>query len=472
MAYVSVPEWTPHQVTEWLKGLDTVILSYSHNFLNNNVGGQKLLDICASDLENLGINKVGHQEIILEAISLLRNFHYDLDRENMQLLAVRLSCSAHSLEQTIKADLKENPRGSQRVRTQIMADVTGVTATIKALVLWIDRQPFASNEKYQEIRAIILSLGLSIATCTQRDRFAENPVEEIMQKCAQLTKLANEIIENSKDPMVLQPASLDIATIRSRQGDDLGFTLARSWHGAHQVVEVNPQSTPHHQSGRIELGDEVVQINYQTVVGWRLKSLLLLFKQESKAQIFLTLKKRPQHSTIYGQVYIKPYRLPSKNRAAALAQWQDSSLPSPRPEFLAIPHFELPRLRSEKTEDTRFLESSSSESENEAPYIRAQPGRSSNIHAGSVLSLMLPRNKIQRRATVSGYSSTYKHVPVGIELFRAQIQREMQRRGLQCPAKSNEDAASIRCHGGSTVSLAVRPSTFLGTVGNQCLDQK
>jgi hypothetical protein len=45
-----------------------------------------------------------------------------------------------------------------------------------------------------------------------------------------------------------------------------GFTLARTWNGAHQVVEVKPQGTPHHQSGRIELGDEVVQINYQTVV--------------------------------------------------------------------------------------------------------------------------------------------------------------------------------------------------------------
>lgn len=95
----------------------------------------------------------------------------------------------------------------------------------------------------------------------------------------------------------------------------------------------------------------------------------------------------------------------------------------------------------------KFLcaESSTSESEEEdAPYIRAQSGRNSNMHAGSVLSLMLPRNKIQRRATVSGYISTYKHVPVGIELFRAQIQREMQRRGLQCPAKTSEDSASLR----------------------------
>lgn len=139
----------------------------------------------------------------------------------MQLLAMRLSCQSHCLEQTIKADIKENPKGAQRVKTQIMADVTGVTAAIKSLVLWIDRQPFASNEKYQEIRAKILSIGLSVATCTQRDRFAERPVEEIQQKCAQLTQLADDIIENSTDALVLQPASLDIATIRSRSRDDL-----------------------------------------------------------------------------------------------------------------------------------------------------------------------------------------------------------------------------------------------------------
>jgi len=51
-----------------------VALGYLNNFLNNNVGGQQLLNICASDLEGLGIAKVGHQEIILEAVTLLKDF--------------------------------------------------------------------------------------------------------------------------------------------------------------------------------------------------------------------------------------------------------------------------------------------------------------------------------------------------------------------------------------------------------------
>jgi hypothetical protein len=55
-------------------GLDPNVLGYSHNFINNNIDGQKLLNICASDLGDLGITKVGHQEIILEAAGLLKNF--------------------------------------------------------------------------------------------------------------------------------------------------------------------------------------------------------------------------------------------------------------------------------------------------------------------------------------------------------------------------------------------------------------
>jgi connector enhancer of kinase suppressor of Ras 2 len=52
-------------------GLDDVILPYVHFFLNNGINGRKLLSLVPDDLEKLGIFKLGHQEIILEAIDLL-----------------------------------------------------------------------------------------------------------------------------------------------------------------------------------------------------------------------------------------------------------------------------------------------------------------------------------------------------------------------------------------------------------------
>ena len=56
-----------------LAGLDDCILPYAHFFLNNNVTGGGLLNLTVDDLYKLHVEKVGHQEIILEALELLKN---------------------------------------------------------------------------------------------------------------------------------------------------------------------------------------------------------------------------------------------------------------------------------------------------------------------------------------------------------------------------------------------------------------
>lgn len=97
MAYVNVADWKSDQVADWLKGildkkkkqicfnlqtfllcyflgLDSVILPYIKYFIDIDVNGQKLLDMQPNDLNEIGVYKIGHQELILEAVDLLRNF--------------------------------------------------------------------------------------------------------------------------------------------------------------------------------------------------------------------------------------------------------------------------------------------------------------------------------------------------------------------------------------------------------------
>lgn len=74
MAYVSVSDWRPEQVTEWLKGLESCLQPYIHSFANNEINGQQLLHICPDELTHLGVSKIGHQELILEGVELLSNF--------------------------------------------------------------------------------------------------------------------------------------------------------------------------------------------------------------------------------------------------------------------------------------------------------------------------------------------------------------------------------------------------------------
>lgn len=55
-------------------GLDNVVLQYIRLFVEKNINGQQLLDLQPNDLEEIGVYKIGHQEIILQAIELLKHF--------------------------------------------------------------------------------------------------------------------------------------------------------------------------------------------------------------------------------------------------------------------------------------------------------------------------------------------------------------------------------------------------------------
>ncbi|KAI5712963.1 hypothetical protein M8J76_014220 [Diaphorina citri] len=330
MAYVNVADWKPDQVADWLKGLDVSIHRYVESFLNNHVNGQHLLNLQPDDLEHHGICKVGHQEIILEAVDHLRNFHYELDHENLQLLALRVSCLAHSLHRELWN------YSSPVVSTQTLSDVATIIKAVKPLVCWLDRPPFSGQLAFIDKKAELLRLSLEMAFSGQRGKFADHPIENIRNSAKGLSELADEMIREIHDPLLLQPSSLDLATLKKRPGEHLGFCIIPSFHGIHQIGDIKCNSTAY-QSGKIECGDEIVQINYQTVVGWDVKQVMALF-EESSSDIFLTLKKRPCHSKILGQIYMKPYRLPSKKQVSY--RWfLDDKITPPR-----ISHFDIKPL--------------------------------------------------------------------------------------------------------------------------------
>lgn len=69
----------------------------------------------------------------------------------------------------------------------------------------------------------LLKLALEIVTSGQRDRFAENPVENIFEIAKQLSQLADHVIQESQDSLILQPATLDVATLKKRSGESLVY---------------------------------------------------------------------------------------------------------------------------------------------------------------------------------------------------------------------------------------------------------
>lgn len=54
-----------------LLGLDDCLQQYVHKFEREKINGEQLLQISHQDLEDLGITRIGHQELVLEAVDLL-----------------------------------------------------------------------------------------------------------------------------------------------------------------------------------------------------------------------------------------------------------------------------------------------------------------------------------------------------------------------------------------------------------------
>ncbi|XP_060516788.1 uncharacterized protein LOC132696152 [Cylas formicarius] len=400
MAYVNVKDWSVDQVMDWLKGLDNVLLQYHASFLNNGVTGHQLLNLRADDLEHLGVKALGHQEIILEAVEHLRNFHFELDKENLQMLALRLSCAANSLFK----ELLLIDDACDTVNTQVMSDVHNIISTIKPLVLWLERSPFTQDKDYIENKRELLNLGFVMATCAHRGVFSENPVRTIREICEKLSRIADHIIQDICDPMILQPASLDLATLKKRE-HELGFYILPTHHPIHQIGEIKFGS-PAHGSTKIEEGDEIVQVNYQTVVGWQSKKVMILL-QDSPPEIVLTLKKRPRHSKVYGQIYMKPYRLPSRKRGDNWSKWTEN-LPSPR----LLPILDLPPIKITKSEEdleTQDVGVELSSSDSEPP--------DSPLDVNCRMYPLKPRPILQRRNTITGTTPTSKRPYASIDQY-------------------------------------------------------
>lgn len=118
-------------------GLDNSMYKYINSFTNNEIRGLQLLNIRPYELCELGMFSIGHQEIVLDAVEQLRNFHYNLEKENLQFLAMHVATATKNLYKRLAYYFDK-----KTIETEILNDITRAIANIKPLVGWLDRSPF------------------------------------------------------------------------------------------------------------------------------------------------------------------------------------------------------------------------------------------------------------------------------------------------------------------------------------------
>lgn len=219
----------------------------------------------------------------------------------------------------------------------------------------------------------------------------------------------------------------------------------------HSVTDIKYNS-PAHTTGKIEDGDEIIQINYQTVVGWQLKKVIKQL-QESSPDILITLKKRPKHTKIYGQIYMKPYRLPSKKKSIP-SRWGDT-LSSPRTIDRQQGHTEFPTPPSTllpiQPSLPRVVEKHTSSDSDCSDILTPTAQKCSDKDLRLYLSK--PRAVLQRRNTICGDQSVlgFKN---NVKFWHERFTRD-----------TTDDSPSLRDKSisfGFGLEITPRPTTCLG----------
>lgn len=174
-----------------------------------------MLLLSSDDLVKLNVTKIGHQEIILDGVDLLKHLHYNFNSETLKSLALRLGCKSRSLYNQLKQEQEElqrnnlnsanNQTGSQssaaqshaitkggtlkhskhgssshknsaknqepssqqsstssKVSTKTLFAVCDLLNAAKTFISWIDRYPFDKEEAYKSIRKAMLKQAIEL----------------------------------------------------------------------------------------------------------------------------------------------------------------------------------------------------------------------------------------------------------------------------------------------------------------------
>ncbi|XP_002806209.1 connector enhancer of kinase suppressor of ras 2 isoform X2 [Macaca nemestrina] len=305
-----VSKWSPSQVVDWMKGLDDCLQQYIKNFEREKISGDQLLRITHQELEDLGVSRIGHQELILEAVDLLCALNYGLETENLKTLSHKLNASAKNLQNFITGRRRSghyDGRTSRKLPNDFLTSVVDLIGAAKSLLAWLDRSPFAAVTDYSVTRNNVIQLCLELTTIVQQDCTVYETENKILHVCKTLSGVCDHIISLSSDPLVSQSAHLEVIQLANiKPSEGLGMYIKSTYDGLH-VITGTTENSPADRCKKIHAGDEVIQVNHQTVVGWQLKNLVNALREDPSG-VILTLKKRPQSMLTSAPALLKNMR--------------------------------------------------------------------------------------------------------------------------------------------------------------------
>uniref|UniRef100_A0AAZ3NTN4 Connector enhancer of kinase suppressor of ras 3 n=1 Tax=Oncorhynchus tshawytscha TaxID=74940 RepID=A0AAZ3NTN4_ONCTS len=285
-----IRKWTPKQVVDWMRGLDDSLQQYVPYFEREKIDGEQLLKISHQDLLELGMTRIGHQELVLEAVDLLCALNYGVETDNLKTLVGRMRAASNNLQNSA-SERRKNPsyerQNSHKPPNDFLTAVVELIGAAKSLLAWLDRTPLTGISDFTSTKNRIIQLCLELTSTVQKDCTVYEMEEKILQVSVALNVICEQTMRMTSDPQKSQSACLEEVHITNvRPGEGL---------------------SPADRTHRIHAGDEVIQVNKQTVVGWQLKNLVGKLKADT-AGVSLVVKKRPSGTCSFTPAPLKNMR--------------------------------------------------------------------------------------------------------------------------------------------------------------------
>lgn len=297
-------------MVDWTRGLDDCLQPYVHKFEREKIDGEQLLRISHQDLEELGVTRIGHQELVLEAVDLLCALNYGLETDNMKNLILKLRASSHNLQNYISGRRKNPAYDGSTCRkppNELLTSVVELIGAAKALLAWLDRAPFTGITDFSLMKNKIIQLCLDLTTTVQKDCLVAEMEDKVLNVVKVLNAICDKTMRSTTDPVMSQCACLEEVHLPDvKPGEGLGMYIKSTYDGLH-VITGTTENSPADRSQKIHAGDEVIQVNRQTVVGWQLKNLVKKLR-ENPTGVVLLLKKRPTGSFNFTPAPLKNLR--------------------------------------------------------------------------------------------------------------------------------------------------------------------
>uniref|UniRef100_A0A672P2I6 Connector enhancer of kinase suppressor of ras 2-like n=1 Tax=Sinocyclocheilus grahami TaxID=75366 RepID=A0A672P2I6_SINGR len=232
-----VTSWSNERVTEWLKGLDAPLQQYS--FSEWHLSGSDLLHLSSTKLEKLGVHKIGHQELILEAVEKLCALTYSVGGDNLRSLTEKLRAVAHTQQMSIQGRWRVNTNDGQsatKLSQQVLQAVVDVITASNGLVSLLNRYQFAQQTGYtanEKVATLCKDLDITV----HKETAVFEKEKDIISICRQLVAVCDEILTITPLPLLTHTAQLEsVDLVPASPGDQVGIEITTSGSRNHFVT--------------------------------------------------------------------------------------------------------------------------------------------------------------------------------------------------------------------------------------------